>query len=133
MTGTFLRSGLSTRRSAAWARADLEQLKLSPEVAWYLEDRGYQPPTCVPAMKTPEPSCVRGSHFDPERVDKVIAAFRRLRHVKGRFAGQPFEPACWQVAYYLAPVFGWVAKVKGHRRLCADHHHRLCGSAPQER
>jgi phage terminase large subunit-like protein len=40
----------------------------------------------------------------------VINAFRRLRHTKGRFAGQPFEPDCWQVAYYLAPVFGWVAK-----------------------
>lgn len=53
---------------------------------------------------------MRGAHFDPDKVDHVIGAFRQLRHTKGRFAGQPFEPACWQVAYYLAPVFGWVAK-----------------------
>lgn len=41
-----------------------------------------------------------------------MAAFRRLRHTKGRFAGQSFDPDCWQVAYYLAPVFGWVAPSK---------------------
>ncbi|MCV7205297.1 terminase large subunit [Mycolicibacterium peregrinum] len=98
------------RRSVAWQRADLDALKLSPEVAWYLESRGYKPPTCPPLIKTPEPGeLVRGAVFDPERVDRVVAAFRRLRHTKGRFAGQPFDPDCWQVAYYLAPVFGWVA------------------------
>lgn len=98
------------RRSVAWQRADLDALKLSPEVAWYLESRDYKPPTCPPLIKTPEPGeLVRGAVFDPERVDRVVAAFRRLRHTKGRFAGQPFDPDCWQVAYYLAPVFGWVA------------------------
>lgn len=100
------------RRSVRWARADAEALKLSPEVAWYLESRGYHPPTCPPLIKTPEPSAVRGAVFDPDRVDRVVAAFRRLRHTKGRFAGQVFDPDCWQVAYYLAPVFGWVAKSK---------------------
>jgi phage terminase large subunit-like protein len=100
------------RRSQAWVKADLEALKLSPEVAWYLEERGYKPPTCPPQVKTPEPRNVRGAHFDPDRVDHVIASFRRLRHVKGRFAGQPFEPATWEVAYYIAPVFGWVARSK---------------------
>ncbi len=100
------------RRSVRWARADAEALKLSPEVAWYLESRGYPPPTCPPLIKTPEPSVVRGAVFDPDRVDRVVAAFRRLRHTKGRFAGQVFDPDCWQVAYYLAPVFGWVAKSK---------------------
>lgn len=55
---------------------------------------------------------MRGARFDPARVDHVIASFRRLRHVKGRFAGQPFVPDCWEVAYYLAPVFGWVARSK---------------------
>lgn len=97
------------RRSTAWAKADLDALKLSPEVAWFLEDRGYRPPTCPPLIKTPEPREVRGAVFDPDRVDRVLTAFRRLRHTKGRFAGQSFEPACWQVAYYIAPVFGWVA------------------------
>ncbi|OBB20630.1 terminase [Mycolicibacterium elephantis] len=97
---------------AAWAKADLEALKLSPEVAWYLESRGYRPPTCPPLIKTPEPRSVRGAVFDPDRVDRYIASQRRLRHTKGRFAGQAFEPACWQVAYYIAPVYGWVAKSK---------------------
>lgn len=100
------------RRNSRWSGADLEALKLSAEVAWYLESRGYQPPTCPPLIKTPEPSSVRDAAFDPERVDRVVAAFRRLRHTKGRFAGQVFDPDCWQVAYYLAPVFGWVAPSK---------------------
>jgi phage terminase large subunit-like protein len=100
------------RHRALWAAADLDALKLSPEVAWYLEDRGYRPPDCPPSVKTPEPSRMRGAVFDPARVDHVVGAFEQLRHTKGRFAGQPLEPACWQVAYYLAPVFGWVAKSK---------------------
>jgi phage terminase large subunit-like protein len=106
------RSPQRPRRSARWGRADLDGLKLSPEVAWYLESRGYPPPTCPPLIKTPEPSAVRGAAFDPDRVDRVVGAFRRLRHTKGRFAGQVFDPDCWQVAYYLAPVFGWVAPSK---------------------
>src|SRR5262245_61100990 len=85
------------RYVAAWAAADLDELQLSAEVAWYLRERGYRPPTCVPAIKTPEPRNVRGARFDPARVDHVIGSFRRLRHVKGRFAGQTFEPACWEV------------------------------------
>lgn len=106
----MMTSSAPSRRSAAWAKADLEQLKLSPEVAWFLESRGYRPPTCPPLIKTPEPRRLRGAVFDPAKVDHVIGAFRQLRHTKGRFAGQPFDPAVWQVAYYLAPVFGWVAK-----------------------
>lgn len=98
--------------AAKWATADLEALRLSPEVAWYLQERGYRPPTCPPLIKTPEPRWVKGAVFDADRVDVVVGAFRRLRHTKGRFAGQPFEPDCWQVAYYLAPVFGWVAPSK---------------------
>lgn len=99
----------TTEFDEAWAAADLEELKLSPEVAWYLQDRGYRPPDCPPLIKTPEPRDVPGARFDPARVDKVIAAFRQLRHTKGRrFAGQRFDPESWQVAYLLAPVFGWV-------------------------
>lgn len=106
---TRTRASTGQRRSAKWANADLDALKLSPEVAWYLEARGYHPPTCPPLIKTPEPRSVPGALFDPDRVDHVVNSFRRLRHTKGRFAGQPFDPDCWQVAYYLAPVFGWVA------------------------
>lgn len=93
-----------------WADADLEELKLSPEVAWYLENRGYPVPDCPPLIKTPEPREFPGARFDPRAVDKVIAAFRQLRHTKGRFAGQPFDPDVWQVAYMIAPVAGWLRK-----------------------
>ena len=94
--------------ASPWDDADLDELKISPEVAWYLEDRGYPVPDCPPLIKTPEPRAVPGARFDPQRVDRVIAAFRQLRHTKGRFAGQRFDPDVWQVAYLIAPVAGWV-------------------------
>lgn len=91
--------------------AALARLKLSPEVAWYLLSRGIPLPDCPPLIKTPEPGeTVRGARFDPERVDRVIKAFRLLRHTQGEWAGRPLNPDPWQVAYILAPVFGWVAK-----------------------
>ncbi|PQM51867.1 terminase [Mycolicibacter virginiensis] len=83
-------------------------MKISPEVAWYLKNRGYAVPDCPPLIKTPEPRGVPGARFDPQRVDRLIAAFRQLRHTKGRFAGQRFDPDVWQVAYLIAPVAGWV-------------------------
>lgn len=63
---------------------------------------------CVPLIKTPEPRWVKGAAFDPERVDKVLQAFSLLRHTQGRMAGQPLNPDPWQIAYIIAPVFGWV-------------------------
>lgn len=109
---------MATRtRSPARPRADvklppkrqLERLKLSPEVAWYLISRGVPLPDCPPAIKTPEPGEVsRDAQFDAERVDRVLEAFGRLRHTKGKWAGKPLKPDPWQVAYVLAPVFGWV-------------------------
>lgn len=86
-----------------------EDLKLSPEVRWYLESRNIPIPDCPPRIKTPEPSKVRGAVFDPERVDRVLKAFGMLRHTQGQWAGQPLKPDPWQVAYILAPVFGWVS------------------------
>ena len=88
----------------------LRELKLSPEVAWYLLDRGIPlpDPFQVPVWKTPEPRELEGAVFDPARVDRVLAAFGRLRHTQGKWAGKPLTPANWQVAYILAPVFGWV-------------------------
>lgn len=89
--------------------ADLERLKLSPEVAWYLVERGVPLPDCPPLIRTPEPRDVPGAVFDPDRVDRVIKSFSLLRHTQGQWAGQPLRPDPWQVAYILAPVFGWVA------------------------
>ncbi|MEV0993429.1 terminase TerL endonuclease subunit [Nonomuraea sp. NPDC050202] len=94
--------------------AELARLKLSPEVAWYLIDRGIPLPDCPPLFKTPEPGEVlKSARFDPERVDRVLAAFRQLRHTQGEWAGRPLNPDPWQVAYILAPTFGWVRKVRG--------------------
>lgn len=87
---------------------ELERLKLSPEVAWYLLDRKIPLPDCPPLVKTPEPGDAPGAVFDSDRVDRVLDAFRKLVHTQGRWAGKSFVPDPWQVAYVLAPVFGWV-------------------------
>lgn len=86
----------------------LEELQLSPEVAWYLVSRGIPLPDCPPLLQTPSPGEAPGAVFDPSRVDKVIKAFSKLRHTKGQWAGQPLKPDPWQVAYVIAPTFGWV-------------------------
>lgn len=89
---------------------DLEALKLSPEVWWYLVSRGIPlpRPEQVPLWKTPEPRDAPGAAFDFAKVDKFIDSLSRLRHTQGRWAGSPLKPDPWQVAYYIAPVFGWV-------------------------
>jgi phage terminase large subunit-like protein len=81
---------------------------LSAEVTWFLEQRGIPLPDCPPAIRTPEPSDEPGARFDAARVDRVLRAFRLLRHTQGEWAGRPLIPDPWQVAYVLAPVFGWV-------------------------
>lgn len=90
---------------------ELAALKVSPEVAWFMVSRGISlpEPWQAPLYKTPEaceyqPAAV----FDPDRVDRVLGVFRRLTHTKGQWGGQPLVPDPWQVAYILAPVFGWV-------------------------
>ncbi|HET6911624.1 MAG TPA: terminase TerL endonuclease subunit [Mycobacteriales bacterium] len=47
--------------------------------------------------------------FDPSRVDAKIAALGKLRHTKGKWAGQSIVPTSVQVAYIIAPIFGWLA------------------------
>ncbi len=96
------------RAKRAPSRATLDRLRISPEVGWYLHSRGIPLPDCPPAIKTPEGSARRGARFDPARVDRVLDVFSRLRHTQGKWAGQPLRPDPWQVAYVLAPVFGWV-------------------------
>ena len=86
---------------------------LSPEVEWYLEDRGYVLPTnhAVPLWRTPEPNqTTPEARFSAARVDKVIKSLRVLKHTKGRWAGEPLEPNAVQVAYFIAPIFGWIHK-----------------------
>lgn len=90
--------------------AVLRRLKISREIAWYMVTRGIPMPTCPPLVKTAEGSQVKGAVFDPERVDKVLLSFSFLRHTQGELAGQPLNPDPWQIAYIIAPVFGWVQK-----------------------
>lgn len=93
------------------SRPTADDLGLSAEVAWYLAQRGI--PTIglvAPKFRTPEPVDVPGACFHPERVDRVLAAFRLLRHTQGEWAGRPLAPDAWQVALVLAPIFGWVRK-----------------------
>ncbi|GAB3467149.1 terminase large subunit [Actinophytocola sediminis] len=95
------------RQARSRASADL---LLSEEVAWYLDARGIPLPDCPPAIQTPEPDELPEARFDPARVDRVLTAFSRLRHTQGKWAGRPLRPDPWQVAYILAPVFGWVRR-----------------------
>src|SRR6267142_155123 len=83
-------------------------LKIDPEVMSYLISRGIPMPTAPPAIQTPSPGNLLGARFDPKRVDRVLQAFMAMRHTQGEMAGQPLRPDPWQIAYILAPVFGWV-------------------------
>ncbi|MFF5778163.1 terminase large subunit [Streptomyces virginiae] len=96
---------MATRRTRSPAPADLG---ISAEVAWYLKSRGIPLPDCPPKIQTPNPGEARGAVFDPAKVDKVLQSFHLLRHTQGKWAGKPLDPDPWQVAYILAPVFGWV-------------------------
>lgn len=89
-------------------QAVLDRLKISHEVAWYLLSRGFPLPTCPPEIKTPDPGEAPGAQFSASRVDTVLRALGLLRHTQGQWAGSPLRPDPWQVAYVLAPVFGWV-------------------------
>lgn len=82
---------------------------LSPEVEWYLGEKGVEvQPWQAPAIRSPEPGPETGAEFDPDRVDRVLEFLTLLRHTQGKLAGQPLVPMDWQIAYIIAPIFGWV-------------------------
>lgn len=84
---------------------------LSPEVEWYLESRKYKLQSWQrPLWRTKEPRNVKGAYFDPARVDKVIDSLSRMRHTQGKWAGHALKPDAWQVAFIIAPIFGWVTR-----------------------
>lgn len=90
------------------SRSRLEELKLDKDVARYMLDRGIPLPSAPPAIITPSPSRLKGAVFNPQRVDKVLRAFMAMRHTQGSLAGTPLRPDPWQIAYIIAPTFGWV-------------------------
>jgi phage terminase large subunit-like protein len=96
---------MGTRRTRSQVLADLG---ISPEVGWYMKSRGIPLPDCPPKVQTPNPGEAPGAVFDPGRVDRVLKSFHLLRHTQGKWAGKPLDPDPWQVAYIIAPVFGWV-------------------------
>lgn len=83
-------------------------LGIAPEVRAYMLDRGIPLPTSPPKWITPSPGEHPDSWFEPRRVDLVLRAFQSMRHTQGKWAGSPLRPDPWQVAYILAPVFGFV-------------------------
>ena len=95
---------------------DASAADLSPEVAWYLDSRGYLLEDWQrPLWRTAEPRDVDGAIFDPGAVDHVIDCLKLMRHTQGKWAGHSFTPDPWQVAYVIAPIFGWVREVDGKR------------------
>lgn len=89
--------------------ASIEHLCIDPQVAKYMKSRGIPLPTgAPPRIMTPSPDRAEGAYFSPERVDRAIAAFRCMTHTQGKWAGKPLNPDPWQVAYIIAPVFGFV-------------------------
>lgn len=85
-----------------------KDLKIDPEVYKYLLDKGLELPKFPPKIITPSPGNAPGSRFDPSLVDKVLTTFSFLRHTQGKWSGQPLIPDPWQIAYIIAPIFGWV-------------------------
>jgi phage terminase large subunit-like protein len=53
--------------------------------------------------------------FVPYEADKAVALFRLMRHYKGEWAGQEFEPEPWQ-EFIIRSVYGWRHKETGFRR-----------------
>lgn len=49
-----------------------------------------------------------GAYFDVEAAGRALRALRSFKHTKGRWRGNRLEPSPWQVAWIIAPVFGWL-------------------------
>lgn len=83
---------------------------LEEEIQWYLDSRGIEGRLKPPLWRTPNPpEEVDGQlvKFNPAAVDRVIRTIGCLKHTKGRWAGKPLELAATQIAYIIAPLFGW--------------------------
>jgi len=83
---------------------------LEEEIQWYLNSRGIEGRLKPPLWRTPNPpEEVDGQpvRFNPKAVDGVIKTIGCLKHTKGRWAGKPLELTATQIAYIIAPLFGW--------------------------
>jgi len=74
------------------------------------------PPTAPPARAPDGVRVPPGARYDAEAAEAVVAWFaRRLVHIEGRWAGQPFVPLPWQADRILRPVFGLRREADGLR------------------
>lgn len=83
---------------------------LEEEIEWYLRSRGVEGRLKPPLWRTqnpPEEVDGQPVRFNPAAVDRVIRTIGCLKHTKGRWAGKPLELAATQIAYIIAPLFGW--------------------------
>ena len=77
----------------------------------------------VPACRWVRLACERHARdrlsgkwfWDVAAAEKAIAFLRLLRHYKGEYAGQQFEPLPWQ-CFVVGSLFGWKLKDSGLRR-----------------
>jgi phage terminase large subunit-like protein len=59
-----------------------------------------------PRFLSPPPN-VPGAYFDITKFDRFVRFGRLTRHIKGAWAGRPFELEMWQIVFVFGPVFGW--------------------------
>src|SRR5690242_1376902 len=73
------------------------------------EDQIAEAEAAAPAVLAFQADQHPGAWFDVDRVRKALRAMRAFRHTKGRrWRAQPLNPDPWQLAWVIAPVFGWV-------------------------
>src|SRR5262245_9255128 len=74
------------------------------------------PPALSPA-RPPEGLVIPpGAFYDAQAAEAVVSWFgKRLVHIDGRWAGQPFVPLAWQADRILRPVFGLKRESDGLR------------------
>lgn len=69
--------------------------------------------TSRPTVVAAQAHLSEGAYFDVARVQRALKALAQFKHTKGRWAGQQLRLgqglAPWQVLWFIAPVFGWVA------------------------
>lgn len=92
-------------------RGLLEELRLWPDLEDELD-------RCVaPRFASAPPSRelrAAGVYFDVDEVRRHLVFSRKLRHIKGKWAGLPLIPDLWQVLYDDGPLWGW-RKADGNR------------------
>lgn len=59
-------------------------------------------------------------YFDPDEAERWLEHIARLKHVRGKLAGEYFEPAPWQ-CFITLNLYGWRANETGERRFSTGY------------